>query len=162
MRTTTAIIAPRNEFIVIGFDSQIRGTSPLEASSITGGGITPVATTSSTSFEEAFIAKYTIDTNGIITVNSIVVNLVTVSSPNGVIRIDISGDAGNTFVDMTGDVIGAKTLAAISGLWIIKIDTVIDGLQLKFLVRSTDGNPANIILDNAGNMAFSLNKNFAT
>lgn len=180
MKTTTAIIAPRNEFIEQALITQVQGTAPLITNSNpTTFGSTILATTSSTTFEEVSRSKYTVDTNGVITLTEILAILdtglpanvtfpfppfpnipVVLTKPtttNGVLRVEISGDAGNTFVNMSGDIIGPKLVRA-TGLWIKKIDTVPDGLQFRFLVKSADGFPATIGMSNQNIVVFVLNK----
>lgn len=180
MKTFTAIIAPRNEFIQQVLMTKVQGTTPLVPNSnpTTFGSTILAKNISNTTFEEVpgSRSKYTIDTNGIITLTEIIVildtglltrNLFFPSGPpialpipttsNGVLRVEISGDAGNTFVNMSGDIIGPKLVRA-TGLWINKIDTVPDGLQFRFLVKSTNGLPATVAMSNQDQIIFVLNK----
>lgn len=159
MRTYTAVIAPRYDFVTLLLTTHIQGTAPL----LPNNESTLLATTSSTAFEEVFRSKYTIDTNGVITLNEIFVFVDTfpiigpITDPNGVSRIEISGDAGQTFVNMSGDVQGPQFFQAL-GLWINKIDSVENGLQFRYLVKSADGLPANIYMANDYEVVLVLNK----
>jgi hypothetical protein len=157
MKTYTAIIAPRYDFITLYLTTQLQGIAQLSVD--TTSILLKKTSVQYPAFEEVFTSKYTIDTNGSITLSEIFLFVDTdpLTTSNGVSKVEISGDAGHTWAPMSGDVIGSQYFEAY-GLWIDKIDSVTDGLQFKYSVASTDGTDAYIYFFNDYEVVITLNK----
>lgn len=139
MKLKTIIISPTIGTIDVDL-GQLIGTTNVLLPSATE---TNIDTTSSLVYENMYTAKYTVDVSGSITVTNIRLDITTDNSANGQSKFQISGDGGNTFVDMTDDTtVGLVNIFTDVGKWITNIQTGDDKLQFRILGRSTDGNPA--------------------
>lgn len=151
VRFIPSVIHATSAYILISASAQAQGSNPLTGSPIVLG-----STSSSTTFVEILTSKYTVDTEGIIEVGEIFVNIVTSngfnSGTNAVSKYQISGDGGNNFIDLTtgipsvlpGPPFYGVLATSGRGKWIDNIEVGPDKLQLRVLGKSTDGHPATI------------------
>lgn len=145
MKTEPSIITPTQLDFRIDL-SQIHGSAQM-IENLAGQSYYTVGTTSSLSYVTLFTIKYTVDVEGLLTVSEMTFdNIESNNDANGECKLQISGDGGNTFVDVTGDIGGGILATGGAGLWINNVEVGKDKLQVRILGRSTDGNPANIIL----------------
>ena len=102
--------------------------------------------------------KTTIDTYGVLKVISIFLNMFTLNDANAKCKIQISGDCGNTFIDITEDIEDGDLFKSGSGLWINSVEIGTDKLQIRVLGKSTDGNNTNILIDLSSHIDMVINK----
>lgn len=139
MKTTQAIVAKKTARLTFGviskfFDSNI---APLGSSSLS---FIDIGSTNSTSFVPLFTSTYTIDTNGKINVFEIRLFMRMSNDALGGAKLQISGDGGSTFVDVTNEIGGGAIILRIGpGLWINKIDAGLDKFQIRVLGRDASG-----------------------
>lgn len=145
MKTQRAIFAPKTVRLIVNITAQKQSTNIISWYSIDGGYL-DIGTTSDTNFTSLFINKYTVDFSG--TLIPINIRLVAFSNndSNAESEIQISGDRGNTFISMTDGIPSGALITRGPGTWIDTISTGYNALQIRFLGRSTDGNPATIRL----------------
>lgn len=150
MKTKQIPISPTNVRIY-ALDialTQFIGTTPLSLAStlFTSSGFIyyKIATVTNTSFEPIFTSKYTVDINGKIYITSLVIDMGSYNDNNGVLKVQMSGDGGNTFIDMTDEMGGGELTYDGPGLWIKNIEIGSEKLQSRILGKSTDGNPADL------------------
>lgn len=143
MNLVTELVSPTTTRTLFNFVAQKIGTSILDPTIL----YVDIGTTSSLSFEDLYTAKYTIDTNGVITLNDVYMFSSSFNDANGVSQIQISGDGGNTFVPMTDETPSGQLDRVGPGLWITNIQTGNDQFQIKVVGKSTDGLDATIRLD---------------
>jgi len=118
-----------------------------------------VGTTTNAAFEPLYTAKYTIDTNGKIIVVMIDLLMYSNNSANGESKLQVSGDGGLTFVDVTNTIPTGLAQARVgAGLWIPEIQTGPDKLQFRVVGRSTDGAPATIQVRTYSDIRLVINK----
>lgn len=120
---------------------------------------TDVGTTTSTSFVTLFTNQYTIDINGVIDVVDIFVDITTNNTTNGRLKMQISGDGGSTWVDITNEMAGGTGIRRTGpGLWINNVLTGLNKLQIRVLGRSADGLLATLRVRNNSFFYFIFNK----
>lgn len=146
MKKERSILASKTIRILPGITGQKQSTTPLQLYTTTAGYI-DIGTTSDISFATLFTQTHTIDFNGSIDVLSIFLFIYTNNDANAECKLQISGDTGNTFVDMTDAIgTGIDLNTRGPGTWINSVAIGNDGLQIRILGRSTDGNPATVRL----------------
>lgn len=156
MKLKIAVIAPLTTRTVLRLMSQKHGTAILTAV------VYESFTTSSLVLETLFTATYTIDTQGVIDVIDVWLDLITDNSANGRCTVEISGDGGATFIPMTTEVPDGVTLATTGpGLWITGVNIGTNQLQIRIKGRSTDGALATIKIRNDSTMDIIFNKRLA-
>lgn len=158
MESLQPIISSDTTHLVIQFTDRKQGTTPLQLSTISI--YIDIGTTSSLVLEPLYTAKYTIDFNGTLVVNSMDLFMFSFNDVNARSVLQVSGDGGNNFVDITDEIpdgIDAGTVG--NGLWINSIKIGTDGLQFRVLGRSTDGNPATVRLDQGSSIGIIIVKN---
>lgn len=161
MKSSETIIVSRIRRLLISPMAQVRGTAITPLGSISFGETTPLFTTSQT-LTPLFTSKYTLDTNGIFSVEYIRFVIVTNNSANATCLIQISGDGGITFADMTTEIgaVGFDLFTGGTGLWVSTMESGPDKLQVRILGRSTDGLSATILISDTTILDFTLNKKF--
>lgn len=142
MKIVTPVLASKISRTFIQITAGKQATSPLDLYSITAGDVV-IGSTSSTDFVVLYTSQQTIDVNGKIVPFDINLIMITDNDANGECKIQISGNGGTTYVDMT-DEIPEISFVQGSGAWITSIDTGENKLRMRVLGRSTDGNPATI------------------
>lgn len=157
MKLKIAVIAPLTTRTVLRLMSQKHGTSILATSTIYES-----FTTTSLVLETLFTAIYTIDTQGVIDVIDVWLNLITDNSVNGTCTVEISGDGGTTFIPMTTEVPSTANLVTRGpGLWITGVNIGTNQLKIRIKGRSTDGLAATIKIKNDSTMDIIFNKRLA-
>lgn len=140
MESKYSVIAPACVVLTLDFTSQERDSTLLSSTfSIT-------FSTSSVVFTELTKKTYTIDITGTIDVEDILFSIITNNNANAQSKVQISGDGGITFIDVTNPIGTGLIFNFGSGLWINNTQIGQNKLQIRILGRSTDGNPANIII----------------
>lgn len=153
MKSIIGVISPTTTTLRIGF-GQAQDSFLLPSSFMV-----LLGNTSSLVYVSVFTATYTIDISGIISVVNMFFDIVTYNDLNAMSKLQISGDGGITFVDVTGDMDSTFFLeTGGSGSWINNIQPGINKYQIRMLGKSTDGNPANIIADTASIHLLKINK----
>jgi len=118
-----------------------------------------VGTTMNAAFEPLYTATYTVDTNGKIIVIDISLTMYSSNSANGESKLQVSGDGGTTFVDVTDTIPTGVDQARIgAGLWITEIAPGLNKLQFRVVGRSTNGLLATINLRTDSFIDFVINK----
>lgn len=134
--TDVAIIAPTTVRATFDLMAKKQGSSQLTGFAAY---YLAVAVTS-TSFVVAFSGSYTIDTNGVLSVVDIFLSMFTDNTVAGESKLQISGDGGVTWVDVTGAIgVGTGIERTGPGLWISSIQTGTDKFRFRILGRSTTG-----------------------
>lgn len=127
-----------------------------------GTGYFTVGTTTSAVFVPLYTATYNIDTNGKIIVIMINLSMFSNNSANGESKLQVSGDGGATFVDVTNTIPTGLDQARVgAGLWITEIQPgtdVLKKLQFRIMGRSTNGALATIIVRTDSHIEFIINK----
>lgn len=143
MRTSKPILASKLTRIIFRIVAPKQANNPIDPSINW-----VVITTSSLSFETLFTGKYTISYDGVINIISTRLDMLTFNDANGECKLQMSGDGGNTFVDVTNEVPGAATsLWSVGpGEWVNNVQIGPDKFQIRLLGRSTDGNPTGIYI----------------
>lgn len=143
MESKPSIISPTSKIFRLDF-AQAQGTTALVADrNIT------IGTTSSLIYVTLHTATYTIDNVGSILIAYIFIQIVTNNSANGQCKLQVSGDGGTTFVDVTGNIgAGANLNTGGVGLWISSINIGANKFQLRVQGRSTDDALATIKIRN--------------
>lgn len=161
MRSTITIVGARTVSLDLDLLAQLNKATLLPFGS-TGTGYFTVGTTNSATFESLFTAKYNVDTNGKIIVVMINLTMYSNNSANGESKLQISGDGGATFVDVTNTIPTGLDQARIgAGLWITEIQPgtdILKKLQFRIMGRSTNGALATIIVRTDSHIEFILNK----
>lgn len=152
MKTILNVVAPTTVLYILEY-GQLNG----DVIAATDGYIT-VGTTSSLTYISLGTIKITVDIQGIITVYDLTCNLQTNNSANGVCKLQISGDGGNTFTDITNDILGGVRTRGGVATWIDSIQAGTDKLQVNVLGKSSDGNPATIKIYTQSTIQMTLNK----
>lgn len=125
----------------------------------TGSEYFAAGTTTNVAFEPLYTATYTVDTNGRIIVVEISLTMYSSNSANGESKLQVSGDGGNTFVDVTNAIPTGVDQARIgAGLWITEVQPGLNKLQFRVVGRSTDGLLATINVRTDSHIDFVLNK----
>jgi len=120
-----------------------------------------VGTTTSGVFVTLYTATYNVDSNGKIVVVMINLSMFSNNSANGESKLQVSGDGGATFVDVTNAIpTGLDEAREGAGLWITEIQpgTDIKKLQFRIMGRSTNGALATINTRVDSFIEFLLNK----
>lgn len=142
MNTRPSVITPTSKLFVLYF---VHNDTDVLSSSV----YKTIGTTSNLVYETLLTTSYTIDVSGVLSVKDIYIQVLTDNDANGECKIQISGDGGSTFVDMTGDIgTGTDLTTGGPGLWISSIDIGANKLQIRVLGRSTNGSPADIKISN--------------
>lgn len=146
MRSKQAIIVPKNiRLFIAPIVPQIVGATVIDLAG-PNNLYYPVGTTSSLVYVPLFTSKYTVDVSGILSVHHINLKaIIFYNDANASCKLQISGDGGNTFFDMTDDLpFGDFPTRSGAGLWINNIEVGEDKLQIRILGKSSDGNPATV------------------
>lgn len=141
MRSELAVIAPTSIRLDFNFLSQIKGNNPLVVAGLTFVNVS----TSSVDYQQLGLVQYSVEVDGVINVTDINLNLITRNDSNCNSRLQISGDGGNTFADITDDIPGDGATNFVmkgAGQWISNIQIGTNKLRVRLLVRSIDGNAA--------------------
>lgn len=158
MKTTETIVAQRAVRITLDMLAQFNGATVL-ALGTSGSEYGTIGTTSSLTYVPLFTAQYTVDTNGFIKVLDIRPDMFSNNSANGISKLQISGDGGTTFVDITGDIgTGLDLRFTGPGQWIHTIQAGTNQLQFRILGKSTNGAVATIRVRNDSFIYFVFNK----
>lgn len=152
MKTILNVVAPTTVLYILEY-GQLNG-SVIAATDL----YINVGTTSSLIYVPLGTIKVTVDMQGIITVYDLTCSLQTNNSANGVCKLQISGDGGNTFTDITNDILGGVRTRGGVALWINSIQAGIDKLQVRVLGRSSNGNLATIKIYTRSTIQMTLNK----
>lgn len=153
MKLKIAVIAPLTTRTVLRLMSQKHGTSILTST------VYESFTTTSLTLVPLFTAIYTIDTQGIIDVIDVWLDLITDNSANGTCTAEISGDGGATYIPMTTEIPSTTNLETRGpGLWITGINIGTNQLKIRIKGRSTDGALATIKIRNDSTMDIIFNK----
>lgn len=150
MKTKPSVIAPTSKQL---FTSFVHPTGILVSDKYA-----TIGTTSNLVYESLLTNSYTIDVSRIMSVVEISVYIETGNDANGECKLQISGDGGSTWVDMTTDIGTGALITGGPGRWISSIDLGQNKLQERILGRSTDGNPANIKIGYDSGNVYILNK----
>lgn len=157
MKLKIAIVAPLTTRADLHFVSQKHGTSIL--TSISPSTIYESFTTTSLVLVPLFTAIYTIDTQGVVDVIIVWLDLTTDNSTNGRCTVEISGDGGATFIPMTTEIPnGAGLQTRGPGLWITGVNIGLNQLKIRIKGRSTDGLEATIKIANFSVIDLVFNK----
>lgn len=161
MKLLVAVIHPVSVFLPFEVYAKANGDKVLVDPGAGNPSITLLGTTSSTTFEPVFTAKYTIDTEGIIDIGEIRFDVITFNGFNTGLNAEsiyqISGDGGQTFTDVTTAINSTQGIETIGqGKWIDNVEIGLDKLQIRVLGRSTDGNPASMAEGNAFSLFLAI------
>lgn len=155
------IVGARTVWLSLDLLAQLNSTTLLPFGS-TGAEYFTVGTTTSVAFAPLtppYIAKYTIDTNGKIIVVSIYLSMFSNNSANGRSKLQVSGDGGGTWKDVTNEIPTAVQGRIGAGLWITEVLPGLDMLQFQVVGWSTTAPaPATIIVRTDSYIEFILNK----
>ena len=167
MRSTITIVGARTVRFILFFLSQLNSANLLPFGSI-GTEYFTVGTTTSMVFvplvppppNAPYTATYTVDTDGHIIVVMIQLSIMfSNNSANGESKLQVSGDGGVTFVDITNAIpTGVGQSRSGSGLWIPEIQAGINKLQFRVVGRSTDGALATINVRTDTEIVIVINK----
>lgn len=161
LETTQAIIASKIIKITIYFTAQDQLAVPISfyTPGILKSGYNGWIT-SSLVLVPLFTASYTIDFNGKITPIDMYLGLTTNNDANATCKLQVSGDGGITFIDMTDEIPTTVNLITLGpGLWINNVMVGDNKLQIRVLGRSTDGTPATIKIRGDSFLDLTFNKN---
>lgn len=101
--------------------------------------------TSSLIFVELASASYTVDKDRAVSVLNLYLSTIYDNNVNGRCKLQISGNGGTTWVDMTNTVLGGITETRTGpGLWITTINPGDNQLKIRLMGLSTDGASATI------------------
>lgn len=156
MKTYRPVLASANVTTFIQITAQKQSTNSLQFFSSTGG-YTDIGSTTSLVFETLHTSQYTIDYNGKLTPYNMYISMIVNNDVNGECKLQISGNKDSTWTDITDAIPGANSTYG-SGLWIDNIVTGMNGLQLRILGRSTDGNAATIRIRGDSYLQLGINK----
>ena len=118
-----------------------------------------IGTTTNLNYETLYTAKYTIDENGILNVINMYLFSLWFNDNNARSKLQVSGDGGITWTDITDDIINGIDLEKTGpGLWITNISIGTNMFQFRILGKSTDGNVATIKLNTASYIDFMIQK----
>lgn len=160
MKALIGIVAPTSTRLFMQFIAQYQGSTQVVASTTVAVAYS-LFVTSSVAYVEAFTSSYTVDKHGSITVNSIYFAMVTNNDANAQCKIQVSGDGGSTWVDVTGDVgSGVDIPTSSAGLWINSINIGDNQLKIRVLIKSTNGAAATTRIKQDAAMRFVINKKF--
>jgi len=156
MKLKVSVIAPLTTRTVLRLMSQKQGTDSLTSV------VYLSFPTSSLVLETLFTAMYTIDTQGIVDVIDVWLDLRTDNSTNGVCTVEISGDGGTTFIPITTEIPSTLDLQTKGpGLWITGVNIGANQLQIRIRGRSIDGLAATINIRSDSTMDIIFNKRLA-
>jgi len=151
-------VGARTVWMVLDLLGQLNSATLLPIGS-TGFEYFTVGTTTNAVFEPLYTATYTIDTNGKIIVVMIDLLIYSNNSANGESKLQVSGDGGLTFVDVTNTIPTGLAQARVgAGLWIPEIQTGPDKLQFRVVGRSTNGALATIQIRTYSDIRLVINK----
>lgn len=135
--TDVAIIAPTTVRATFDLMAKNQGSSQLTGF---GAYYVTLASVTDTSFAVVLSGSFTIDTNGVLTVVEIFLSMFTSNTIAGESKLQISGDGGVTWVDVTNAIgVGADIERTGPGLWISSIQTGTNKFRFRILGRSTTG-----------------------
>lgn len=156
MKLKIAVIAPLTTRTVLRLTSQKHGTSILTST------VYESFTTTSLTLVPLYTAIYTVDTQGIIDVVDVWLDLITNNSANARCTVEISGDGGTTYIPMTTEVPSGLDLETKGpGLWVTGVSIGTNQLKIRIKGRSTDGLTATINIRNDSTMDIIFNKRLA-
>ena len=155
------IVGARTVWLSLDLLAQLNSVTLLPFGS-TGAEYFTVGTTASAVFVPLYTATYNVDTNGKIIVIMIYLSMFSNNSANGESKLQVSGDGGVTFVDVTNTIPTGLAQARVgAGLWIPEVQPgtdVLKKLQIRVMGRSTNGALATIIVRTDSYIEFILNK----
>lgn len=162
MKSSQSILVSKTIRVILDVAAHKNGSSVVGLFSADPFGyVTMGSTTNMVDFVTLDTASYTVDTNGIIFLDSIYMFILTNNDANAECKLQISGDGGITpFVDMTDGIpgTGIDLITSGPGAWITNVDTGVDKLQIRVVGRSTDGNAAATKLRADSFMDFTFRK----
>lgn len=136
MKTSVVPMTPTTIRLYIDIASQHLGSGEI---SLTSTDYIDLPT-SNPNFEELLSFQATVDQNGELTVLSVFLDMFSNNSANAVSKLQVSGDGGTTWVDVTDEIpTGADLERAGSGLWITSIQTGSNKLKIRLMGKSTSG-----------------------
>lgn len=155
MKTSIIPLTPTTIRLFIDIASQHLGSGQIDLSAIDYVDLP----TSNTEFEELLLFQATVDTNGIISVQDIFLDIFSDNSANAVSKLQISGDGGTNWIDVTDKIpTGLDIERAGAGLWISSIQTGENKLKIRIVGKSTDGLAATVRVSRDTYMQMIINK----
>jgi len=156
MKLKIAVIAPLTTRTVLRLMSQKHGVAILTST------VYHSFTTTSLVLVPLYTAIYTIDTQGVVDVIDVWLDLFTNNSANARCTVEISGDGGATYIPMTREVANGLDLETKGpGLWITGVNARTNQLKIRIMGRSTDGLTATINIRHDSTMDIIFNKRLA-
>ena len=156
MKLKIAVIAPMTTRTVLRLMSQKHGVAILTST------VYEAFTTTSLVLVPLYTAIYTIDTQGVVNVVDVWLNMTTNNSANGRCTVEISGDGGATYIPVTTEVPDGADLGTTGpGLWITGVTARTNFLKIRIKGRSTDGLTATVNIRNDSTMDIIFNKRLA-
>lgn len=135
--TDVAVITPTTVRATFDLMAKNQGSSQLTG---VGAYYVTLASVADTSFAVVLSGSITIDTNGVITIINLFLSMFTNNTVAGESKLQISGDGGVTWVDVTNAIgIGLDINRTGPGLWISSIQTGTNKFRFRILGRSTTG-----------------------
>lgn len=157
MRAQIAIVTPTNTRMFLYYMAQFQGAAQLTSDVATYATLGP---TSSLVFVPLYTANFTVDTEGVISVANMLLFISTNNDANAVCKLQISGDGGNTFVDATGEIGTGALSTSGPGLWLSNVQAGLNKFQIRIMGKSTNANPANILVEIDSFIECIFNKSF--
>lgn len=131
--------------------ASLRGTNPTDHTGTSASFDLPDV--SNNTYTTIFSRSYDIEDIGIINVLNITLNLDVKSKGDGSIRFQISGDGGNTWTTGVEESFNYAVLTSLSRngsrLWITRIDTGDDKLQIRIQTLANVGTVSTLLIDSS-------------
>lgn len=154
MRTSVIPITPTTIRMLINIPSQHNGAAELTDTAISYIDLP----TSNIAFEQLLLFQATVDFNGVISVLDMFVDMFSDNSANAVSKLQVSGNGGTTWVDVTNEIPTGLDLERIgSGIWIPSINTGSNKFRIR-LVGKTTGGAATVRISRDSYMFVIINK----
>lgn len=115
--------------------------------------------TSNIAFEQLLLFQATMDFNGVISVLDMFLDMFSDNSANAVSKLQVSGDGGTTWFDVTDDILtGLDVERAGSGIWIPSINTGSNKFRIRLVGKSTTGGVETVRISRDSYMIIIINK----
>lgn len=156
MRSIIGVIAPTTTRLLLSFGG-FNGNASLSVSLGTADVSIVEKTTSLTTFVELASSSYSLDKDRSVDILNLYLDLLTFNSANGRSKLQISGDGGNTWIDMTDEINGGTLSREGPGLWISSVQNGDDQLKIRWMGRSSDGALATLRLILSSSLDVTVN-----